>query len=224
MGICVANGKRFCPKGRRPLVLRTPIRNVPFSLRYGWALPTSIQISGNGSEKASCIGRGKPLWRRGRKNETWSWFACRPCGVCGSTEVERIGLSEQTRRRLSCSGPCSLCLCGQGRRACVGASKHVSQNVVQCTAPGMASVADSQPSVQVALNWAGSDGGKRGEASEACLIWTCFLRTMKEQGFSASRMNPDGRAAVLPGTNTDPEPFFGITKINHDKCQHHGTK
>ena len=34
MGIFVANGKRFCTKGRRPLVFRMPIRNVPFSIRY----------------------------------------------------------------------------------------------------------------------------------------------------------------------------------------------
>ena len=34
MGIFVANGKRFCTKGRRPLVFRMPIRNVPFSIQY----------------------------------------------------------------------------------------------------------------------------------------------------------------------------------------------
>ena len=33
-GHFVANGKRFCTKGRRPLVFRIPIRNVPFSIRY----------------------------------------------------------------------------------------------------------------------------------------------------------------------------------------------
>ena len=32
--VFVANGKRFCTKGRRPLVFRIPIRNVPFSIRY----------------------------------------------------------------------------------------------------------------------------------------------------------------------------------------------
>jgi hypothetical protein len=34
MGIFVANGKWFCTKGRRSLVFRMPIRNVPFSIRY----------------------------------------------------------------------------------------------------------------------------------------------------------------------------------------------
>jgi hypothetical protein len=34
MGIFVANGKWFCTKGRRPLVFRMSIRNVPFSIRY----------------------------------------------------------------------------------------------------------------------------------------------------------------------------------------------
>ena len=34
MGIFVANGNRFCTKGRRPLGFRMPIRNVLFSIRY----------------------------------------------------------------------------------------------------------------------------------------------------------------------------------------------